>query len=367
MSRIAQPENQVKDPGLADFLPPKLLDSLTTAILVLGPQAQIRYLNAAAENLLGVSAAFGVGRTLSDTLHGASALLLDTLSDKEDKAATTIRDLRLSPVGRSDLEILVDCTVSRLACTNRLVELVDKTAQHRRIRDAQLLSQVGGSRLMVRSLAHEIKNPLGGLRGAAQLLARELADEELQEYTQVIIREADRLAALVDRLLGPVAPSNRALLNLHEPIEHVLRLLQADAPTPLSLTRDYDPSLPALPADRDQMIQVFLNLGRNAVQAMGPHGRLRVRTRALSRVTIGAVLHRMVASVSFEDDGPGVPEALVDSLFYPLVTGRPNGSGLGLAVAQELVTRHHGLIEFESRPGSTVFTVLLPYGDRGDE
>ena len=100
---------------------------------------------------------------------------------------------------------------------------------------------------------------------------------------------------------------------------------------------------------------------------MGPHGRLRVRTRALSRVTIGAVLHRMVASVSFEDDGPGVPEALVDSLFYPLVTGRPNGSGLGLAVAQELVTRHHGLIEFESRPGSTVFTVLLPYGDRGDE
>jgi two-component system nitrogen regulation sensor histidine kinase GlnL len=216
---------------------------------------------------------------------------------------------------------------------------------------------------MVRQLAHEIKNPLGGLRGAAQLLERELPDASLREYTGVIIREADRLRALVDNLLGPGIPLRREPLNLHELLQHVFHLLRSEAPPGVGILRDYDPSLPPVHIDRDQLVQAMLNLGRNAVQVLGQSGRLTLRTRALTNVTIGARRHRVVVSVQFEDNGPGVPAELADTIFYPLVTGRDGGTGLGLAVAQDIVTRHGGLIEFESRPGHTVFNLLLPFGD----
>ena len=354
-------------PGPADSLPLALLDALTTSVVVVSDDGTVHYLNAAAEHLLGISAAKALGRGIAELLRGTEPLLAALRRAAMSRHAVSSRELALSPIGRTEQQVLVDCTASPLPGDRVLLELVDQTLQNRRARDAQLLSQVGGSRLMVKSLAHEIKNPLGGLRGAAQLLARELPNETLREYTHVIIREADRLAALVDRLLGPGTAPRRATLNLHEPIEHVLRLLQTDAPSTVPFDRDYDPSLPPLSVDRDQLIQALLNLGRNAVQAIGAVGRLRIRTRVLSKVTIGAVSHRVVASIAFEDNGPGVPADLRDSLFYPLVTGRPGGTGLGLAVAQELVTRHGGLIEFESRPGCTVFTVLLPYGDLADE
>ena len=361
---IGQPSGCVAP---ADPPPLALLDALTTSVLVVAADGTVHYLNAAAENLLGISAAQATGRGLSELLHGTEPLLAALSRASTTRQPVASRELALSPVGRSDLHTLVDCTASPLPGDRVLLEMVDQTMQNRRARDAKLLSQVGGSRLMVKSLAHEIKNPLGGLRGAAQLLARELPNDDLREYTQVIIREADRLVALVDRLLGPGAAPRRVPLNPHEPIEHVLRLLQTDAPDTVRFERDYDPSLPPLSVDRDQLIQALLNLGRNAMQAIGTVGRLRIRTRVLSKVTIGAASHRVVASIAFEDNGPGVPAELRDSLFYPLVTGRPGGTGLGLAVAQELVTRHGGLIEFESRPGCTVFTVLLPYGDLADE
>jgi two-component system nitrogen regulation sensor histidine kinase GlnL len=246
-----------------------------------------------------------------------------------------------------------------------MIEISD-TTQHQRIsRETALLSQIDGRRLMIRQLAHEIKNPLGGLRGAAQLLARELPDDRMREYTSVIISEADRLAGLVDAMLGPGRAPRRESTNIHELTQHVRHLLAADAPPGVTVERDYDPSLPPLALDRNLMIQAMLNLGRNALQAIAQNasgkGRLVLRTRALTNVNIGARRYRLVASVQFEDNGPGVPDQLRETLFYPLVTGRADGTGLGLAVAQDLVSRHDGLIEFESRPGLTQFTILLPF------
>jgi two-component system, NtrC family, nitrogen regulation sensor histidine kinase GlnL len=177
----------------------------------------------------------------------------------------------------------------------------------------------------------------------------------------VIIAEADRLAALVDALLGPGQPPCKEPVNIHELVQHVGHLLAAEAPAGVHIERDYDPSLPRLRLDRNQIIQALLNLGRNAIQAVGPRGRIVLRTRALTNASIGSRRYRVVASIQVEDDGPGVPAELKDTVFYPLVTGRPGGTGLGLAVAQDLIGRHDGLIEFDSRPGRTVFTLLLPF------
>jgi two-component system nitrogen regulation sensor histidine kinase GlnL len=220
---------------------------------------------------------------------------------------------------------------------------------------------------MARQLAHEIKNPLGGLRGAAQLLERELPNDELKEYTRVIIGEADRLCALVDSLLGPARPIRREPVNVHELIDHVYRLARAEAPSGVAIERDYDPSLPLLALDRDLMVQAMLNLARNAVQALGERGALTMRSRALTHATIGAEKHRVVASLQFEDNGPGVPAELGETIFYPLVTARAGGTGLGLAVAQDIATRHGGIIEFDSRPGRTVFSLLLPMEENHEQ
>jgi len=177
----------------------------------------------------------------------------------------------------------------------------------------------------------------------------------------VIIAEADRLAALVDALLGPGQPPHKEPVNIHEIVQHVGHLLAAEAPTGVQIERDYDPSLPRLRLDRNQIIQALLNLGRNAIQAVGEHGRIVLRTRALTNASIGSRRYRVVVGIQVEDDGPGVPVELKDTVFYPLVTGRKTGTGLGLAVAQDLIGRHDGLIEFDSRPGRTVFTILLPF------
>jgi two-component system nitrogen regulation sensor histidine kinase GlnL len=221
-------------------------------------------------------------------------------------------------------------------------------------------AQRGGRRRWARQPAHYNNTRRGGGRGPAQLLARELPNEELKEYTRVIIGEADRLRALVDSLLGPARPMRRAPLNVHELIDHVYRLARAEAPAGIAIDRDYDPSLPPLVLDRDLMVQAMLNLARNAVQALGERGAVTLRSRALTQATIGAERHRVVASLQFEDDGPGVPAELGETIFYPLVSARAGGTGLGLAVAQDIAIRHGGIIEFDSRPGRTVFSLLLP-------
>lgn len=271
-------------------------------------------------------------------------------------------ELRLAPTEVHAKERVVDCRVSPLEIepVALLVEMTDVTRRNRISRENALLIQHGAGRQMIRQLAHEIKNPLGGIRGAAQLLERQLPDEELKEYTEVVISEADRLAGLVDTLLGPGGPSDKQPLNLHELIEYVVRLVAAEGDMRVAIHRDYDPGLPDIDLDRDQMIQAILNLVRNALVALDGSGTLTLRTRAVSNFTIGNVRHRVIASIEIEDDGPGIPQDMQDSVFYPLVTSRPEGTGLGLPAAQELISRHKGLIEFESKPGRTVFFVRIP-------
>lgn len=343
----------------------RILDSLTTSVVLVDVQQNVLHLNAAAETLLGVSRNQTHSRPLTELFRGADQIAEMVDRVVETDRAHSRRELPLRPVA-VDSELVVDCTVSPYDDRTLLIELSDATQHQRITRENALLAQVGGSRLMIRQLAHEIKNPLGGLRGAAQLLERQLSDATMREYTSVIISEADRLKTLVDTLLGPGHLPRKQLINVHELVQHVWQLLKLEAPATVKVERDYDPSLPSIELDRDQIIQAMLNLGRNALQALGTArrehtGRIVLRTRAHTHVYIGKSRHRLVACVQFEDDGPGVPDHLRDTLFYPLVTGRADGTGLGLAVAQDLVSRHDGLIEFESRPGRTVFTILLPF------
>ncbi len=294
----------------------------------------------------------------------------DILSRALETGQTYAAELRLGPTEAHAEDRIVEVRVSSLEHENLtaslLVEMSDLTRRSRISREKALLIQHGAGRQMIRQLAHEIKNPLGGIRGAAQLLGKQLQNEDLEEYTSVIISEADRLAGLVDTLLGPGGPPNKQQSNVHELLEYVVRLIQAESGNQIDIRRDYDPGLPAMDLDRDQMVQALLNLVRNAVAALGGQGRITLRSRAIMNFTIGDTRHKVVASLEIEDDGPGIPSDLQDSVFYPLVTNRPDGTGLGLPVAQELISRHHGLIEFESRPGRTVFFVRIPLGPAAD-
>jgi two-component system nitrogen regulation sensor histidine kinase GlnL len=344
----------------------QLLDLLATAVLVVDERCRVLHLNVAAEDLLAASLATARGKRVADLVVGGDKLESLVVRARVGGEALLQREWELVPVLRGDARYLVDCVFTPAslpgAAGSVLVEIADTTRQARISRETALLTQLGGSRMMARQLAHEIKNPLGGLRGAAQLLERELPDESLREYTRVIIGEADRLRALVDALLGPPRALQRESVNIHELLDHVYRLVRAEAPEAVVMVRDYDPSLPPMELDRDQMIQAMLNLARNAIQALGSHGQLTIRTRAVTGASIGERRHRVVASVQFEDNGPGVPAELGETIFYPLVTARPGGTGLGLAVAQDIATRHDGLVEFESRPGRTIFSLLLPIG-----
>src|SRR5579862_3839383 len=351
---------------LSHFDPAELLDALATGILMLDAQLCPIYANVAAQDLLAFSLNMSRGRPFGDYLHDAGALHTILRRALETGECLADREVTLKPANSPREPRTLDVTVSPLlglTGTHLLIELADTTQRQRISRDNDLLARLDGSRLMIRQLAHEIKNPLGGLRGAAQLLERELPAPSLREYTQVIIGEADRLTALVDSIAGPSRPPAKTLMNVHEICEHVYHLLRAEARNGIVVERDYDPSLPNAMPDRHQLIQALLNVGRNALQAQADSGHVILRTRARANVTIGSVRHRLVAAVQVEDSGPGVPEQLRASIFYPLVTGRPNGTGLGLAVAQELVTRNGGIIEFESEPRHTVFTLLLPLGE----
>ena len=270
--------------------------------------------------------------------------------------------MRLGPTEVHAEERIVDCRVSPIHAGDAalLVEMTDVTRRSKISRENALLIQHGAGRQMIRQLAHEIKNPLGGIRGAAQLLEKQLAHNELTEYTDVVISETDRLAGLVDTLLGPGGPPNKEPLNVHELLEYVIRIVEAEDQKNLMFRRDYDPGLPLIDLDRDQMVQAFLNLVSNAATALDGQGTITLRSRAVTNFTIGDTRHRVIASIEVEDDGPGIPLELQDSVFYPLVTSRPEGTGLGLPAAQELLSRHGGLIEFESRPGRTVFVVRIP-------
>jgi two-component system nitrogen regulation sensor histidine kinase GlnL len=261
----------------------------------------------------------------------------------------------------AEREVVLDCRAAPLENERfLLLELLDTERDRKVRRESALVAQQQLSRRIVRQLAHEVKNPLGGLRGAAQLLERQLREPELKAYTRVIIEEADRLASLVDGILRAGGAPKLEQVNLHQITEHVAKLIEAEKPDGVEVTRDYDPSLPPINVDRNQMIQALLNIARNAMQAVAGRGRIVFRTRALSNLTFAGERHRLVLSAEVEDNGPGIPEELKETIFYPLVTGKPTGTGLGLTIAQDLVSRNGGLIEFVSQPGRTVFQLRLP-------
>ena len=348
----------------------ELLGALSTGVVLLDTQLCVLYANVSAQDLLAVSLRTARGHPLGELFADSQALvelLRRALSSGEGCAGHEFTLVPISTLPAARAPTVLDITVTPLAGrssgTQLLLELTDAGARQRFARETELLTRVDGSRLMVRQLAHEIKNPLGGLRGAAQLLERELHAAGLREYTTVIISEADRLHSLVDTMLGPAGPPRKQALNVHEICEHVYQLLRSEAPPGVGIERDYDPSVPGGRFDRNEIIQALLNIARNALQALGGAGRMVLRTRTLSNLNIGPARHRLVACVQVEDDGPGVPVDLHKTLFFPLVTAKLEGTGLGLSVAQDMVARHGGIIEFESRPGHTVFSMLLPLED----
>ena len=349
------------DGGIGERDSHTILDGLSSGIILLDRSLLISALNPAAENILGISSQRAHGESLL-RLVGDEPELRDVLSRAIDTGEHYANELRLPPTEVHSEERIIDCRVSPLSTETAalLVEMTDVTRRAKISRENALLIQHGAGRQMIRQLAHEIKNPLGGIRGAAQLLERQLESDDLSEYTDVIISETDRLAGLVDSLLGPGGPPNKTPANVHELLEYVVRIVGAEDQKSLRIHRDYDPGLPEIELDRDQMVQALLNLMRNAATALDGQGTITLRTRAETNFTIGDRRHRVIASIEIEDDGPGIPRDLQDSVFYPLVTSRPEGTGLGLPAAQELISRHGGLIEFDSRPGRTVFFVRIP-------
>lgn len=337
------------------------LDLLATAVVVLDEAMRVHYANAAAEQLLQTSR-----RSLEGAAFGDLFLDAGPLVEKLEQAITQHwgfwdQAVTLTRPGQDSLQLNVLATPVDQPVHGVLLELraID---QHLRIeREEQLLHQQQANRELIRNLAHEIKNPLGGLRGAAQLLELELESPELREYTQVIIKEADRLQALVDRLLAPHRKARKvAPLNIHEVCERVRMVVQSEFPETLEIHRDYDASLPEITGDKEQLIQALLNLVRNAAQAMDGRGVIELRTRVARLVTIDRKVYKLALELHVIDNGPGIPEEIRERVFFPLVSGREGGSGLGLSIAQSFVQQHGGLIDCESRPGRTDFRMLLP-------
>ena len=344
-------------------------DLLTTLVAVVRLDGTLQFVNARFEDVAGVSRRsllggnlfdwFVDGRQLRETLGAVSANQIAS-----GRFEAVFRRAQVSAHGQLPVHVIVsqiDNSGERM-----LVELLEVEQQTRQDRDERALGQVQANKELIRNLAHEIKNPLGGIRGAAQLLALEIDSRELSEYTDVIIHEADRLQALVDRLLAPHRkPHVVSDVNIHEVCERVRSLILAEHGRGLVVQRDYDISIPDFRGDREQLIQAVLNIAQNAAQALAGRiaagdARLLLRTRVARQVTIGKQRYRLALELHVEDNGPGVAEDIRDRIFYPLVSGREGGSGLGLTLAQTFVQQHQGMIECDSVPGRTVFRIVIP-------
>ena len=332
------------------------LDLLATAVVVLDDDYVVRYANPAAENLLTAGARSLIGQPFLG-FFAERADLERALDEARvihwDYSARNVTYVR---TGREPVPF--SCTVTRIDAfgLGLLAELRPIQEQLRIEREARIESEQQSNRELIRNLAHEIKNPLGGLRGSAQLLERELERPELREYTQVIIKEADRLQVLMDRMLTPHRAPHLEPLGLHEVLERVRSLVRAEFG--IEIVRDYDPSLPELTGDREQLIQAVLNIARNAAQVGAQT--IIFRTRIVRNITIRKQRYKLALDLQVIDDGPGVADEIQDRIFNPLVSGREGGTGLGLSLAQTFVHYHQGVIEFESKPGRTTFRILLP-------
>ena len=344
-------------------------DLLATMIAVARPTGECLFANASFEQVMGLSRrtlqrgslldCFVEPQQLRDTLLAVARN--DYATGRFEAALRRQPNVHLEPMPVHVIVNQIDGETERV-----LVEVIEIEQQTRHDREERTLGQVQANKELIRNLAHEIKNPLGGIRGAAQLLEMELESKELTEYTQVIVQEADRLQALVDRLLAPHRrPHVVSDVNIHEVCERVRALITAEFPRGLTIERDYDISIPEVRGDREQLIQAVLNIAHNAAQAL--HERIQagdaciwLRTRIARQITIGKHRFRLALELHIEDNGPGVPESISDRIFYPLVSGRDGGSGLGLTLAQTFVQQHQGTIECDSVPGRTVFKIVIP-------
>ncbi|HWT72203.1 MAG TPA: nitrogen regulation protein NR(II) [Oxalicibacterium sp.] len=345
------------------------LDLLASAVLLMDASGCIAYSNPAAENLLESSSKILIGQTLGDLFVNKDELEQVVQQAREHQFADKRLDMTLERAGREALQVHVAVTALDNPGTPVLIELRENLQQLKLDREERLLDQSLANKELIRNLAHEIKNPLGGIRGAAQLLELEIPErhlKELREYTQVIIKEADRLQTLVDRLLAPHRhPHIVGDVNIHEVFERVRSLIVSEFPSGLMIRRDYDLSIPEFRGDKEQLIQAVLNIAHNAAQVLAERmktgdAELVFRTRIARQVTLAKVRYRLALDLHIIDNGPGIPPDIRDRIFYPLVSGREGGSGLGLTLAQTFVQQHLGLIECESRPGYTDFRILIP-------
>jgi two-component system nitrogen regulation sensor histidine kinase GlnL len=355
------------DAGLPGF---EAFDQLATMVALVRPGGAILRANSTLENAVGASRRNLQRGSLLDWLVDPAPLrvTLGRVAHNEVAMGRFDAQLRRHPPGSGELPVhVIVSQIERAVPAERvMVEMIEIEQQARLEREQRLHGLVQANKELVRNLAHEIKNPLGGIRGAAQLLAMEIQAKELHEYTSVIIHEADRLQALVDRLLAP----HRRLqvvgdVNIHEVCERVRAVMLAEFPRGLAMVRDYDTSIPEFRGDREQLIQAVLNVARNAAEALAERigagdARIVLRTRAARQLTIGRQRFRLAFELHVEDNGPGLPEAIRELIFQPLVSGREGGSGLGLTLAQTIVQQHQGTIECDSVPGRTVFKLLIP-------
>ncbi|MFA7554338.1 MAG: nitrogen regulation protein NR(II) [Spongiibacteraceae bacterium] len=355
----------------SNILQTDILGNLQTAILLVNPDLSIRYINSTAEALLEVSGNRVIGEPISLLFFEKDNADSSLLAAINNINAFTKRETRLV-LATTGQTITVDCAVTPIfeedTVTSLIMELHPLDRLLRISREEGLLAAQQNSQALIRGLAHEIKNPLGGLRGAAQLLAKELPSEELTDYTNIIIEEADRLSNLVDRMLGSHNLLDIQALNIHEVLERVKSLIDAETCGQITILRDYDPSIPELKGDKEHLIQAILNVVRNAMQALLDNSSqkpvanptIELKTRTLRQFTIGSHRHRLVCNINISDNGPGIPKDIIETIFLPMVSGRADGTGLGLSIAQSIINHHHGLIECSSEPGKTVFAIYIP-------
>ncbi|MEH6551899.1 MAG: nitrogen regulation protein NR(II) [Pseudomonadales bacterium] len=343
----------------------RILDNLTTAILLLDSGLKVRYLNPAAEMLLEASGSRVIGSSINTLVSEQGRAPSGMINALETGNPYTKRQATFTL--SSTHVITIDYAVTPISDHGKVSLLLELTPLDRMLRitreETQLTTQET-TRTLVRGLAHEIKNPLGGLRGAAQLLARELPNDDLKDYTNIIIEEADRLRNLVDRMLGPNKVIEFEAVNIHEILERSISLVDVETQGKIRFERNYDPSIPSLLGDREQLIQAVLNVVRNAMQATSDladgEATISVSSRILRQFTIGKVRHRHVCRINICDNGHGVPSELQQNIFFPMVSGRAEGTGLGLAISQRVMNQHQGLVECTSEPGNTCFSLYIP-------
>ena len=339
-----------------------IVDHQSTAVLLLNKKCALEYMNPAAEAIFNISSKRAKDIAFSSMLINESDDFYLRMQDSISKSQSWTEHECVLRVA-DNKEMTANCTINPVRFDGDekvLIEIVPLDRQLKILKESHLLKEHQATRSMLRGMAHEIKNPLGGLRGAAQLLESELDNDELTEYTRIIIKEADRLHKLVDRMLGPNMVPNKMPHNIHEVLHHVYSLVSADEHKNIRFRIDYDPSIPMINFDRDLLVQAILNITRNAIRAVADDGEIIFKTRVLRRHTINGTAHKLVACVSVIDNGPGIPDDIAAKIFFPMVSGQTDGTGLGLAISQMLINQHNGLIEFDSIKGKTEFKVMLP-------